>query len=605
MSYASSNSSGFGNNPPRGPSLYDPARAAEMKKLNATMTPAGSKPRSGRGISSVRGGRSVRGRGDYSNVGDRSFSAGRGVGMLGDHFVRPVHGPATTEPTSDTFPTEAHPATTRSQGFIAPHLRTTFNAVPPPQSLTASSTSRRNPSRAVDAHGSQSALNASWGEVEPAVNIVRTQHPHANWGRIPAVVASPQQAPVQNHPFGNAVGPQVAARVQENSPTSWGPAPTGQPATVQQQVPPPTTTWGGASTSHGQQEEVSARQENTTWGVTTGYEATPAPFQQQAVTTWGNAPAATAPSGKISTPVGAASWRETSPFVQPAAPVQYVQPPNQISGNVTAASASQTGNVWSTGFVNTYGVNTTQQTRPATFPGPQQPVANATEYAAAYVAPATATVQPGANAWGPGSGVAELQVVSAVAQNSSTSWGPATDAAHHGVGSNVAPSSTSWVPAADVAQHQTGFNVAPNSTSWGPAFGGVTERQVVPNVAPSSTSWGPTSGGVSSVGLHQDVTQPGPTALVSNTQAQTAIPSNVENRSRARADSLNAHLSPPEGPQVVAPTTRSRGEPIVTNWGPDPVGPYIPGHFRQRNAFETIWKISRETGIRELATSYC
>lgn len=70
MSHTSSNSSGFGNNPPRGPSLYDPERAAEMTRLNASMTPATTNSRAGRGISAAtRGGRGGHGRGNFSNVG--------------------------------------------------------------------------------------------------------------------------------------------------------------------------------------------------------------------------------------------------------------------------------------------------------------------------------------------------------------------------------------------------------------------------------------------------------------------------------------------------------------------------------------------------------
>jgi hypothetical protein len=40
-------------------------------------------------------------------------------------------------------------------------------------------------------------------------------------------------------------------------------------------------------------------------------------------------------------------------------------------------------------------------------------------------------------------------------------------------------------------------------------------------------------------------------------------------------------------------------EPIRTNWGPDPVGPIIEGHLKQKSAKETIQEISAMIGIRE------
>jgi hypothetical protein len=141
------NNNGGGEDKPKYPPLFNPELAAEMAKINGTMTRAGQKSRPGRGILGAahdgRGRAAVLppSRGSPVGTGGRGAARGGGVarggvGMLGHHFVRPSSAPLTTEPTLLSPAVDANP----------PHLRglRSFQAVPPPASLTTSTLVRQS-----------------------------------------------------------------------------------------------------------------------------------------------------------------------------------------------------------------------------------------------------------------------------------------------------------------------------------------------------------------------------------------------------------------------------------------------------------------------------
>jgi hypothetical protein len=70
-------------------------------------------------------------------------------------------------------------------------------------------------------------------------------------------------------------------------------------------------------------------------------------------------------------------------------------------------------------------------------------------------------------------------------------------------------------------------------------------------------------------------------------------------------------MAPPPVPTSAAVNSRvnslqhaamSTRLPIVTNWGPDPVGPQCPAHLRQPSAPAAIAEMAQLTGIRELCS---
>ena len=196
--------------------------------------------------------------------------------------------------------------------------------------------------------------------------------------------------------------------------------------------------------------------------------------------------------------------------------------------------------------------------------------------------------------------------------NAQSYSGPAT-LGNYVVGGRAAPAASRGAHSPVVSQ-PSHASLRSTSNPWSTSILGSNPR---PGPAQASTStstslsrqMGIGTVAIASTSSFQAAAGQAPTAALSSSLLASSQGFGNSSGGNASGTTLSGSLQPPPpvrsstavNSQInsMSPAALSTRQQIVTNWGPDPVGPQCPAHLRQPSAHAAITEMAQLTGIRE------